>query len=316
MEQTTLIINRVLPIILLILLGSWIRRSRFLSETTIDDLRKMVVNLALPSVLFLTFLQLELKLTYLVIFALIFIVCLALFGLGFWLKRQFKIQQTYFPFLMTGFEYGMLGVSLFGGAYGLEKLGYIAIFALGHEIFIWFVFLVFLLMKRDGVQETRQLLKTFLKSPVIIAIFAGIVLNLFGIKTLLYQAPVSGAFMTTFQFLGNLVVPVILLIVGYSIKLDRDGIKAAFPVPVLRLAILVPLVMGINFFIIRGLLHLEPIFEAALFTLFVLPPPFIIPLYMRPELVDEKHYVNNVLALYTIFSIVIYIIYFIFYQGR
>ncbi|MCX6066837.1 MAG: hypothetical protein NT121_13935 [Chloroflexi bacterium] len=316
MEQTTLIINRVLPIILLIILGNWIQRRKFLSESTIDDLRKLVVNLALPSVLFLTFVQLELKLTYLVIFALIFFLCLALFGLGYWIKRQFNIQHSYFPFLMTGFEYGMLGVSLFGGAYGLEKLGYIAVLALGHETFIWFVFLTFLLIKRDGIQESQQLVKIFFKAPVIIAIFAGVILNLLGAKTLLFQAPISGAFMATFQFLANLVVPMILLIVGYSIQLDRKGIKAAFPVPVLRLTILIPLALAINFFFIRGWLHLDPIFEAALFTLVVLPPPFIIPLYMPSDLVEEKTYVNNVLALYTIFSIVIFIVYFIFFTGR
>lgn len=314
MEQTTQIINRVLPIIFLIILGNWIRRRQFLPEATIDDLRKLIVNLALPSVLFLTFLQIELKLTYLVIFIMIFCTCLLLFGLGYWIKRQFNIRQTYFPFLMTGFEYGMLGVSLYGGAYGLEKLGYIAVLALGHEIFIWFIFLAFLLMQRDGLRDPKQLLRTFFKSPVIIAILAGLLLNSLGLKTLLYQAPVTGALMATLQFLGNLVVPVILLIVGYSLKFDRQGIKAAFPITLFRLVILVPLALCLNIFVIRGWLHLEPAFEAALFTLLVLPPPFIIPLYMRPEPAEEKYYVNNVLALYTIFSVVIYIVYFVVYQ--
>ncbi len=316
MEQTTQIINRVLPIILLIILGNWIRRRQFIAAATIEDLRKLVVNLALPSVLFLTFLQIELKLTYLVVFVLIFCTCLLLFGLGFLLKRQFNIRQTYFPFLMTGFEYGMLGVSLFGGAYGMEKLGYIGVLALGHEIFIWFVFLAFLLMKRDGIQDSKQLLGTFFKSPVIVAILTGLILNLLGLKTQAFQAPISGALLATFQFLANLVVPVILLIVGYSLKFDRQGIRAALPVTLLRLTILVPLALGLNIFFIRGWLHLEPIFEAALFTLLILPPPFIIPLYMRSNQEQEKNYVNNVLALYTIFSVVIYIVYFVAYQVR
>jgi malate permease and related proteins len=315
MEQTSQILNRVLPILLLILLGSLVRRHKFLSSSTIDDLRKLVVNLALPSVLFVTFLQIELKLTYLVVFVIIFVLCLALLGLGFLLKVRFAPRNEYFPFLMTGFEYGMLGVSLFGGAYGLEKLGTIAVLALGHEIFIWFVFLAFLLTKRDGIQGPRQLFSTFSKSPVILAIILGIFFNLLGFQDLLYQAPISGGVMLVLQFLGNLVVPLILLIVGYSLQFDLKGVKSALPVVLTRLLVLVPLALGINFFLIRGWLELEPIFEAALFTLLVLPPPFIIPLYMRPELVEEKHYVNNVLALHTIFSIGIYIIYFIFYQG-
>jgi hypothetical protein len=315
MEQTTQILNRVLPIILLILLGFWVRRRKFLAESTIDDLRKLVVNLALPAVLFVTFLQLELKASYLVVFALIFAVCVLLLGLGHLFKRLFNVRSEYFPFLMTGFEYGMLGVSLFGGAYGLEKLGTIAVLALGHEIFIWFVFLALLLMKRDGLQGSGQLLGTFFKSPVILAILAGILLNLLGLESTLYTAPVTGALMSALQFLGSLVVPLILLIVGYSLHFDRQGLKAAFPLPLLRLAILIPLALGMNFFIIRGWLGLDPVFEAALFTLLVLPPPFIIPLYMRPELLEEKRYVNNVLALYTVFSVLIYIAYFFITGG-
>jgi predicted permease len=137
MLHTTLIINRVLPILILVGLGYLIRQRRFLSEQSIEDLRKIVVNLGLPSVLFISFLNIELKITYLVVFAVMFSLCVALFGLGRLLKKVFRVQYEYYPFLMTGFEYGMLGVSLFGSAYGLERIGYIAVIDLGHEIFIW-----------------------------------------------------------------------------------------------------------------------------------------------------------------------------------
>ncbi len=311
MDHATEVTNRVLPILFLIFLGHWIRRTNFLAENTIEDLRKIAVNLALPAVLFVSFLQIELKPAYFVVFALIFGLCLGLFWLGQWLRQQLKVQYTYFPFLITGFEYGMLGISLFGSAYGLEKIGYIAIVDLGHEIFIWFVFLALLLMKRDGLQNPTALAQAFFKSPVIIAILVGILLNVMGARESLYQLPIAGALMATLQFLGNLTIPVILMIVGYGIRLDRYGIKDALIVVVIRLALLIPLALVFNTFLIRNLLQLEKSFEAALFTLLILPPPFIIPLYMRPELAEEKKYVNNVLTLYTVVSIVIYTAYFV-----
>src|SRR5690554_6578730 len=123
MDQTTLIINRVLPIFLLIGLGAWTRRSQFLSERAIDDLRKIVVNLALPSVLFVSFLNIEMQANYLVVFVLVAALCVAMYLLGVALRRRLNVPHPYFPFLMTGFEYGMLGVSLFGSAYGLENIG-------------------------------------------------------------------------------------------------------------------------------------------------------------------------------------------------
>ena len=311
MEQTILIINRVLPILFLIFLGHWIRRKRFLAETTIDDLRKIAVNLALPAVLFTSFLGIELKTSYFVIFGFTFTLCILLFLLGQLIKRQFNIQYGYFPYLTTGFEYGMLGISLFGSAYGLSKIGYIAVVDLGHEIFIWFVFLPLLLMKRDGARNPAGVAKSFLTSPVVIAILAGIAFNALGVREALYNLPVTGALMSTFQFLGNLTIPLILMIVGYGIKFDRHGLRESLLVVVIRLALLIPLALVLNAYLIRGLLGLPPIFEAALFTLLVLPPPFIIPLYVRPDLdIEEKQYINNVLTLHTVISVAIYIVYF------
>ena len=182
MEQTVQILNQALPILLLISLGYWTRHKDFLNETTIEGLRKIVVILALPAVLFISFLNVELQPSYFFIFGFTFLLCILLFLLGQLLKRQLSIQYSYFPYLTTGFEYGMLGVSLFGAAYGMEKIGYIAVVDLGHEIFIWFVFLPLLLIKRDGVQNPKDVVKSFLSAPVVIAILAGISFNVMDSK--------------------------------------------------------------------------------------------------------------------------------------
>jgi len=87
MDQATEIINRVLPILFLIFLGHWIRRTNFLAESSVEGLRKIVVNLAPPAVLFISFLQIQLKPAYFVVFVLLFLLCVGLFGLGQWLKQ-------------------------------------------------------------------------------------------------------------------------------------------------------------------------------------------------------------------------------------
>jgi hypothetical protein len=66
----------------------------------------------------------------------------------------------------------------------------------------------------------------------------------------------------------------------------------------------------LNIFLIRNYLQLEKAFEAALFTLLIVPPPFIVPLYIRPDLLEEKRYVNNILTLYTIVTVIVFTIYF------
>jgi len=309
-EQTIDILNRVLPILLLLFLGYWTRRSGFLSEAVVGGLQKVVVNLALPAVLFLSFLQVELKLSYVAIFVAIFLLCVVLYAVGRPLGARLAPEHPYFPFLMTGFEYGMLGISLYGSAYGLEKLGHIAVIGLGHEFFIWFVFLPLLLRARDGRQRPSDLIRSFLAAPVILAILAGIGLNLLGLKDVLPVWPVTGGVLATMEFLGNLTAPLILLIVGYGIQLDRSGLGDAARVVAVRLAVLIPVALVVNAVLIRGVLGLEKGFETAVFTLLILPPPFIIPIFMRQDLPDERRYVNNALMLYTLVTVAVFVVYF------
>jgi predicted permease len=310
-SQTVEIINRVLPILLLLLLGHWTRRSGFLNDELVDGLRKIVVNIALPAVLFVSFLTVELKSSFLALAVFVFSLCVALYILGHFLGPRVQPEHPYFKFLMTGFEYGMLGISLFGSAYGLANIGIFAIVDLGHELFIWFAFLPLLLRERDGIQKVSDLLRSFLSSPVVIAILLSLLMNALGWQEALYVLPVTGGIMASLGFLSNLTIPLILISVGYGIKLDRKGLGDASRLVVIRLAILLPLAFILNTFLIRNLLGLGKAYEIALFTLLVLPPPFIIPLFMRPDLLAEKRYVNNVLTLYTVVSIILFAGYFI-----
>jgi len=311
-QQTIQIINRVLPILLLLFLGYWFRRTQFFSEGFMDGLRKLVINVALPAVLFLSFLQIDLKPSFIVLSVVIFLLNIALYLIGRFLGPRVAPNHPYFPFLMTGFEYGMLAISLFGSAYGLAQIGVIAVTDLGHELFIWFVFLPLLLAKRDGIQRPADLLQSFLKSPVVIAILASLLLNLLGIGDSLFSWPITGGIMATLRFLADLTIPLILLTVGYGIKLDRQGFSSASRVVLIRLAIIIPLILIMNRLLIDTLLQLGSPYEVALFTLFIMPPPFIIPLFMRQDLVEERRYVNNVLMLHTIVSITLFVLFFIF----
>ena len=303
------IISRVLPILLLIALGFWLRRSSFISESTVGDLRKLVVSIALPAVLFTSFLEIEFDPSDAALVIGVFALCVALYGVGLALRARFAGGHEYFPFLMTGFESGMLGISLFGSAYGLSKVGYFAVVDLGHELFIWFVFLALLLAKRDGIQSPAKLFGAFIRSPVVIAILAGVAASLLGMRDVLYDGPVVGGVMNTLVFLAALTVPLILLIVGHGINLDRRGVREAITPVAVRLAIVLPLAVVLPILLANSFLGGNDYSQAALFTLLILPPPFIIPLYMKPGMPDERRYVNNALSLYTIVSIVVFVAY-------
>lgn len=311
MNSILLVFRQIIPVLLLIFLGHVIRTKNFLSEKTIEEVKKLVVNITLPCLLFISFLSIEIKFSYTAIFVLMFFFCLFMIFYGRFLKARFHIEHEYFPFLVTGFEYGMLGVGLFGSAYGLENIGYLAIMDLGHELFIWFIFVSLLLSKRNGTQDIKQSIRNFLKSPVIIAIFLGIFLNLTGLGKFLYDFTITEAVISTIKLLGQLTIPLILLVVGYGIHFQKSFLKDLPVLLIARLVVLIPMAFLGGIFIDK-VLGLDEVFKVALFTLFILPPPFIIPIYIPQHCKKERLYVNNSLTSYTIISIIIFIIYFIF----
>lgn len=304
------IANRIAPILILLVIGKVLQAKAFISEETIAGMKKLVINLALPAVLFLSFLEIDFQPQYFLFMPAIFAYCVLLYLLGLVLKGWFHLEGEYAPFLVTGFEYGMIGVSLFGAAYGLDQLGKMAVIDLGHEIFIWFVFVVLLIHKRDGAADLRKLAGLFARSPVILAILTSLVLNLSGLSEALVNWPPAGGFLATVELVGGLTVPLILIVVGYGIRLDPNEIFYSAKIVLTRLAINIPVALLLNRFVIRGAMGLDAGFEAALFTLLILPPPFVLNLFMKQDLKDELHRVDNTLTLHTIATVFVFIVYY------
>ena len=309
MDTITHVVNQVLPILLLLALGALLRRTRLLSPEMVEGLKALVLTLGLPAVLFLSFLKVEFQANFFALFLATFGLCVGLLLLGRLLRPALHEHREYVPFLLSGFEYGMIGVSLFGSVYGLDAVGYIAVVDLGHEFYIWFALAPLLIIKRDGAGNPGAVLGMIVKTPVILAILLGIGLNLAGVGPALPGLPVVGGVVRTLDFLSRLTIPLILIIVGWGIHFEREGLRDVVVLVALRTAILVPLALVLNRVLISGLLSLGPAYEAAFFTLLILPSPFIIPLFIPAERAADRRFVNNVLTLHSLTSIAVFTVY-------
>ena len=314
MEKTLELISRVIPIFLLLGLGYFVRVKGFLKPATMDDIKKVVVNFALPSVLFLTFLDVALEWKFLILGIIVFGLNIAALLFGGFVQRKWYKGHEYFRFLIPGYEYGMLGWSLFIGAYGLEHAGAIALSDLGHEFFIWFVFVPLLMMKKEKSATPGRIVRNFLSSPVIIGILSGLVLNILGLKTFLETYWLTSAVLRTLDFLGNLVVPLILLIIGYGISIKKSSFKELGVVLLTRLGIWIPILLIMNLYLLPVVFNLGEMYQHAMFTLFILPPAFILPVFMKEKPESEKTYIHNMLTGYTVVSLVAFTVYFVFSQ--
>ena len=114
---------RLLPIFLLLVIGFILKLTKLFSDSFIKGLKDLIIKIALPAVLFDAFSTMTLQVSYILLFALIFIYCCLLYGIGVGLHKFFpRVFSRFFTKgYMTGFEFGMIGVGLFGAIWGIDK---------------------------------------------------------------------------------------------------------------------------------------------------------------------------------------------------
>ncbi len=296
--------SKVLPVILLFVLGAFLRKMRFLDESTVGGLKKLVVNITLPAVLFLAFAGVDLEARHFAIVGLVFAGCVLALLTGRLIGRPAGLPSPYLPTLMTGFEAGMMGYAIFAAVYGAANIFNFAVVDLGQVVFVFFVLVPFVQRLSTGAISFGQTLVGFLRTPVIVAIFLGIVFNRLGLEPILRAWPPTDAVFVTLELLGAVTTPLIALVIGYEVRLQRGALLKPAKAIALRLLFWAPAGLLVNALVVRPLFGADLILQAAVMTMFVLPPPFVIPLFMSKADQEERTFVVNTLSLASLVTLV------------
>ncbi len=268
--------SRVLPVLLLIGLGALLRRIGFLSEAAIHGLKQLVVNITLPAALFLAFAGVALEGRHLVIVAVVFLLCLfALFASRYMLttgRPLGGVHSGYQPPLLAGFEAGMMGYAIYGAVFGVENIFEFAVVDLGQVLFVFFVLVPYVQRLGVGPAPFTTTLLNFVRTPVILSIVLGILANRVGVMGPIEAWPISAAFVDTLRMLAAATTPLIALVIGYEVSLQRQNLSQPLRTIGVRLAYWIPLGLAINLILVGTLFGGNRLLQAAVMTMFVLPP--------------------------------------------
>lgn len=293
-------LSSTLPILFLVAAGVLVRATRLLSEPTIQDIKRLIVSVSLPLVLFRAFATMTFEPRYLVIVASLFLSCTLVMFATARLHFLPGLRSPYASYLMAGFEAGMLGYAIFSSIYGADNVSYFAVVDLGQVLFVFFVLITRLKFQQQRQMSAVETLAEFLKTPVIIGILTGILANITGFYRLLSAAPLTDSLLSALGTLAGLTTPLVSLVIGSELRFERKGLWQPVQTVLLRLAVWVTLTIVFNRLVIHQLLGLDPLFEAASLLMAILPAPFVIPLYSQESDLAERAYILNVLSLGTV----------------
>ncbi len=299
----------LLPVFMILGIGVLIRKKRIVDANVIDGLKNIILKFALPFVLFTTFAKADLANSNALLLLSIFVLCVLLFLLGMGLHRFLPsiFPEAYTDGFFTGFEFGMIGVGLFTAIWGIEKLPIIAMLALGHEIFIWGVFVPLLDARKKGKVDFVKIAKDLARSPIIIGIILGIVVNLLGIYDPIGATTIGASMYQAFSLLGNLISPSILIIIGYQMTFQKVPIRKSIALLIGRWIAVLAIGSGV-YAILAHYTQLDPFFKTAFFAFLLLPPPYVLPIFMKADDKESVRFFSELLIYYTVLSFVGYII--------
>ena len=296
------IVFDLLPVFFLLGLGAVLGRTGFFSHEMIEGLKRIVANIALPALLFVAFSRVHLDLWLMTLAGCVFLACGAMGLAGRVVAGRVHLPLPASAFLAQGFEAGMLGYALFSAAYGRASLHRFAAADLGQVVYVFTVLMLQLRRTEAGGRSpSRGIVAAMLTSPVILAIAGGLLAAAVFPGAVRSPWAEDGALMPLLNAVGALTTPLVCLVVGFSLKDFRlAGLRQPLIFVVTRMVLAVSVATVITL-VLRQFFPIEELQIKAILILFLLPPPFVIPVFRSAG--DDSEFIGNVLSLHTLFSI-------------
>lgn len=298
MENLFRILQTALPVLAALALGVLCRKLNFLTRDGVDTLKKVVVNLTLPAVVFAAFATAEYSLQTIAIPVLVFLLCCAGLVLGKLLARLLRLPGRVTPYLAGGFEAGMLGYALFALLFPQESSARFAILDLGQTLFVFTLYKALL----SGGKETKSLWKDIVNTPILWGTFAGLLVGATGLFAWMTRNGSAAVVTSLTDFISAPTGMMILLAVGYDLDFAQIRWRETARFVVLRLAAMA-ILFAVLLLVNRTLLH-GIIFEGAALLLFILPPPYVLPIFADEP--SQRAQISSALSALTVVTLLLF----------
>lgn len=298
----TIAVAQIIPVLFLIALGALLGKRGLFSFEVVEGLKQIVASIALPALLFIAFSRVYVQGRLGMLALNVFASCAGMGGVGVLVTRAFRLPKPSTIFLFQGFEAGMLGYSLFLSLYSEIALPSFAGADLGQVVYVFTVLMYQLRWSESrGSVTVYSLISNMFRSPVILAILAGLVSAILDPGAQVVTWKDGGLLYPLFKTIGSITTPLVCLVVGFGLKdLRLKGTGSVITAVLLRLLLGGLFGAFIGGFLVPALGY-EKIQSLAVVILFLLPPPFIIPIFFKRR--EEQEYLSAVLSIHTLLSI-------------
>lgn len=301
------VLEIILPVLVMILLGMACRRWKLLDQNGINNMKLLVTQIMLPVAIFHALATAEYNKETWILVGIMFVMLVVSFSIGFLLRPLMTERyRKYLPFMVSVYEGGSMAYPLYTSLCGAENLSQIAVLDIAGLLFGFSVYMGMLGQVEKGEKiDPGKLFISALHTPAFIASVLGIIAGLTGVVEKLLAGPFAGTYTSVENILTTSITSIILLVVGFSIELDRSLLSPCIKTIVLRVLLQAAMIAGV-LVAVHYIVGDHLLLNLAVITYMSSPATFSMQTFLKSE--DGSAYVSTTNSLYCLVSILVYVI--------
>lgn len=296
-------LSTLFPVFFMIILGMIARIKNFISPKQKEGANHIVFNVLFPILIFNVLFTAKIEASAI----LIVLYVLAAFTLAMILgKFTGKEMGHISPYLLTTCEGGNVALPLYTSIVGVAYASNTVIYDIAGTVIAFIIIPVLVAKKTSGNTSTKELLKTIFTNSFVIAVMLGIILNVLGVYDLLSQTAFIDLYTNTIQQATSPIVSLILLIIGYNLKINKDTIGSLLKLVGVRIIFYILVVAG--FFIFFPYLMADKIYMMGVLIYFMCPTGFAMPMLISPiyKGEEDEDFVAAFISLFMVITLIVY----------
>ncbi|MDI9591288.1 MAG: transporter [Acidobacteriota bacterium] len=299
-------LTTLLPVFFMLALGSAARTFGWVTPEQKSGANTVLFGVLFPLLIFKLMSSAEIGMDVLPIIGYVFVMyVLALLVVGPLTARLTGLEQAHFSkYLLSTNEGGNVALPLYLSIVGASSNT--VIFDVAGTVTCFVV--IPIMVAREAARDTgtSELFRSIVTNPFIIAMAAGIIVNLTGLQGMIVASPVGEAWTSTLSMATSPIVALILFILGYDLTVDRDTIVPILRLGAVRLAWYTLTILG--FFVLFRSRMADREFLMAVLIYFMCPTGFGMAPLLHPLYRDDREagFTSAFMSMYIVVTLIAY----------
>lgn len=294
----------VLPIILILCLGYYCKKKGVLDENGVVGIKAVSIRFLWPLVLFYAFFTASYGVETILYAGVNFVTNAIAFVIGLLMRKKVKAHAFSYPYLLSGFETGMIGYAMYTLLFGAENISYLALLDVGHALFIFPIFLSHLNMEQ-GEGDLKSSVKNMLLSPIMIALIIGMVSGLTGFGQFVMQSEAGIVINEAYGLVSSANVLMILVVMGYNLSFSVEQVRASLNVIVTRIVIMTACAFA-SLWLIAQFVPVGEYLLCAVAITYMMPPVYMLAVYVKDK--KENEFMSTTSSVFTVLTIAAFLV--------